>query len=241
MATHQDGHPHPGQDCLAQAGPEGPIVVQHLGTVPYDLCRELLIEMGSHRHDPGATDLLFVAEHFPVFSVGTHHRIDPDLRASLPAPLTRTEGTQSLSFHGPGQVSAYGCVLVRGPVQSSEALQALGSAAQRVVTALGVAAAEADPAGLLVDGRRVGWWHVRHRGDVVLSEVTLEVSTAQKWREPRDLVCAVSSTTLAERLARTVAVDGVADGLVEALSRAFCLQPSGGRAGVIGPAGAREQ
>jgi lipoate-protein ligase B len=241
MATHQDGHPHPGRDCLAQAGPEGPIEVQHLGTVPHDLCRELLLEMGRRRHDPGATDRLLVAEHFPAFSVGTHHRIDPDLRPSLPAPLTRTEGTQSLSFHGPGQVSAYGCVLVREPVQPSEALQALGSAAQRAVTALGVAAAEAGPAGLLVDGRRVGWWHVRHRGDVILSEVTLEVSTAQKWREPRDRVCAVSSTTLAECLDRAVAVDAAADRLVEAFSGAFCLEPSGGLAGVIGPAGAREQ
>ena len=32
----------------------------------------------------GTTDRLFVAEHFPVFSVGTHRRIDPKLRASLP-------------------------------------------------------------------------------------------------------------------------------------------------------------
>lgn len=241
MATQKGGQSHAARDCLAQAGPDGPMLVEHLGTVSYDLCRELLLEMGNRRYDPGTTDRLFVAEHFPVFSVGTHHQIDPRLRASLPAPLIRTDGAQSLSFHGPGQVSAYGCVLVNEPVELSEVLQALGSAAQSVVVALGVAAAEVGPAGLLVNGRRVAWWHVRNRGDVILSELTLEVSTAGKWREPRDRVSAISSTTLAEQLDRAVTVDSVSDRLVEALSAAFCLEPNTGKPGVIGPAGVREQ
>lgn len=241
MATQKGGQSDDPRDCLAQAGPHGPMVVEHLGTVSYDLCRELLLEMGHRRHDPGATDRLFVAEHFPVFSVGTHHQIDPRLRASLPAPLIRTDGTQSLSFHGPGQVSAYGCVLVNESVELSEVLQALGSAAQSVVVALGVAAAEVGPTGVLVAGRRVATWHVRNRGDVILSELIMEVSTARKWREPRDRVCAVPSTTLAEYLDRAVAVDNAADRLVEALCGAFCLEPHTGKAGVIGPAGVREQ
>jgi len=241
MATQTGGQLHAPRDCLAQAGPDGPMVVEHLGTVSYELCRELLVEIGNRRHDSGATDRLFVAEHFPVFSIGTHRQIDPSLRASLPAPLIRTDGAQSLSFHGPGQVSAYGCVLVHEPVEPSEVLQALGSAAQSVVVALGDAAAEVGPAGVLVDGRRVAWWHVRNRGDVILSELTLDVSTARKWREPRDRVCAISSTTLAEHFDRAVAVDAASDLLVEALCAAFCLEPHAGRAGVIGPAGVSEQ
>lgn len=217
------------------------MVVEHLGTVPYELCRDLLLEMGERRHDPGTADRLFVAEHFPVFSVGTHHRVDPTLRASLPAELIRTDGTQSLSFHGPGQVSAYSCVLVNAPLDVSEVLSALGTAARSVVLALGVPAAEVDHAGLLVDGRRIASWHVRHRGDVILTELTLEVSTARKWREPRERVCAMSSVTLVELLDQALAVDGAADRLVEAVCAAFCLEPHTGRAGVIGPAGVHEQ
>lgn len=241
MATHDGGQSHATRDCLTRAGPDGPMVVEHLGTVPYDLCRELLLEIGTERDAPGATDRLFVAEHFPVFSVGTHHQIDPKVRASLPAPLIRTDGAQSLTFHGPGQVSAHGCVLVRESVELPELLQAMGSAAQSAVAALGVAAAETGPAGLLVNGRRVAWWHVRARGDVILTELTLEVSTASKWREPRDRACAISSTTLAEHLDGAVDRDSASDRLVEALAAAFCLEPHTGKAGVIGPAGVREQ
>lgn len=241
MASQLVGQSEPARDCLAQAGPDGPMVVEYLGTVPYGLCRELLLEIGGRRRDPGTPDRLFVAEHFPVFSVGTHHQVDPELRASLPAELTRTDGTQSLSFHGPGQVSVYGCVLVNEPLDVSDVLNALGSAASSVVLALGVGAAEVDHAGLLVGGRRIASWHVRYRGDVILTELTLEVSTARKWREPRDRVCAISSVTLGELLDQEVAVDGAADRLVEAVCAAFCLKPHIGRAGVVGPAGAREQ
>lgn len=217
------------------------MVVEYLGTIPYDLCRELLLYTGDRRHDPGTTDRLYIAEHFPVFSLGTHHQMDERLSASLPAQVIRTDGTQSLSFHGPGQVSAYGCLLVNEPLDVADVLHAVGSAVQRVVMDLGVAAAEVDDAGLLLDGRRVAWWHVRHRGDVILSEVTLEISTARKWREPRDRACAISSTTLAEYLDRAVEVDGIADRLVESLCTTFCLKPYTGMAGVIGPAGVREQ
>lgn len=241
MATEIGGQSRAARACLAQAAPDGPMVVEYLGTVPYGLCRELLLEMGDRRHDPGTADRLYVAEHFPVFSVGTHHQIDTQLRAFLPAPLIRTDSAQSLSFHGPGQVSAYCCVLVNEALELSGVLRALGSAAQSVVMALGVAAAVVGPAGLLVDGRRVAWWHVRNRGDVILSELTLEVSTARKWREPRDQVCSIPSTTLAEYLDQAVAVDSAADRLVEALCTVFCLEPHTGRAGVIGPAGVREQ
>jgi lipoate-protein ligase B len=241
MASLVVGQSGPARDCFAQAGPNGPIVVEHLGTVPYGLCRELLFEIGDRRHDPGTPDRLLVADHFPMFSVGTHHQVEPDLRASLPAELIRTDGPQSLSFHGPGQISIYGCVLVNEPLVLSDVLDALGSAARSVVLALGVAAAEVGHAGLLVGGRRIASWHVRQRGDVILTELTIEVSTADKWREPRDRVCAISSVTLVELLAQAVAVDGVADRLAGAVCSAFCLDPVVGRAGVIGPAGAREQ
>jgi lipoate-protein ligase B len=241
VASQIVGQSEPARDCLAQAGPDGPIVVEHLGTVPYGLCRELLLELGDRRHDPGTPDRLFVAEHFPIFSVGTHHEVDPKLRASLPAQLIRTDGPQSLSFHGPGQVSLYGCVLVNEPLDVSDVLNAIGAAAQSVVLALGVAAAEVDHAGLLVDGRRIASWHVRQRGDLILTELTLEASTARKWREPRDRVCAIPSVTLAELLDQAVALESAADRLVDAFCVAFCLTPHTGRAGVIGPAGVREQ
>ena len=241
MAPKIGGPAHVAQDCLAQSGPDGPIVVEQLGTVSFDLCRELLRELGDRRHEPGATDRLFVAEHFPVFSIGTHHQIDPTLRASLPAPLIRTDGAQSLTFHGPGQISVYGCVLVQEPVDLTKVLQALSSAARNVIGDLGVAQAKVTPGGLLVDGRRVAWWHVRNRGDVIVSELTLEVSTAARWREQRDRVCAIASTTLAEHLDRAVDVDSLSDRLVAAFAAAFCLDPHTGQPGVVGPAGVREQ
>ena len=78
-------------------------------------------------------------------------------------------------------------------------------------------------------------------GNVILSELTLEVTTAAKWREPRDRVCAILSTTLAENLDGGVSADRASRRLVEALSAAFCLEPRTGMPGVIGPAGAREQ
>ena len=93
MATHQLGQPHADRNCLAQAGPDGPIVAEHFGTVSYELVRELLDEVGEARYAHGATDRLFVAEHFPVFSVGAHRRIDPKFAPPYPprlsAPMAR--------------------------------------------------------------------------------------------------------------------------------------------------------
>lgn len=125
MASQMVGQSEPARDCLPQAGPDAPMVVEHLGTVQHELCRELLLEMGDGRRRSGDTYRLFVAEHFPVFSVGTHHQVDAELRASLPAQLIRTGGIQSLSFHGPGQVSIYGCVLVNEPLDVSDVLNAV--------------------------------------------------------------------------------------------------------------------
>lgn len=60
MASQMVGQSEPARDCLPQAGPDGPMVVEHLGTVPHELCRELLLEMGDGRTRSGDTYRLFV-------------------------------------------------------------------------------------------------------------------------------------------------------------------------------------
>jgi lipoate-protein ligase B len=91
------------------------IKVYQLGTTAYRDVHRLQLRLQEQRREGSGEDSLLLTEHRPVITLGRSHP-DPDLRVS-PAELTsrgieivQTERGGDITFHGPGQLVAYGVV-----------------------------------------------------------------------------------------------------------------------------------
>lgn len=108
------------------------IAVRNLGLTDYGPVHRLQQELQAERVRGEGVDTLLLTEHRPVFTLGRNHP-DPNLRAS--AELVRAAGIEvaqterggDITYHGPGQLTAYGIIDLRtwglGVVDYVEALE----------------------------------------------------------------------------------------------------------------------
>ncbi len=93
--------------------------VYNLGVTGYSDVLELQRRLQSTRRDPGGADALLLTEHRPVFTLGRGHP-EPDL--TVDAAVVRATGIEivpterggDITYHGPGQLVAYGIIDLRG-------------------------------------------------------------------------------------------------------------------------------
>jgi lipoate-protein ligase B len=94
------------------------IHVRDLGLTDYREVHALQRELQTRRHAEGAVDTLLLTEHRPVITLGRAHPI-PDLRvapAALAAEgieIVQAERGGDITYHGPGQLVAYGIIDLR--------------------------------------------------------------------------------------------------------------------------------
>ena len=86
--------------------------VRWLGRVGYEEAWELQRELALQRAHGEIADTLLLLEHEPVYTTG-HRDADSNLRVSrelLGAPVILSDRGGDITFHGPGQLVAYGIV-----------------------------------------------------------------------------------------------------------------------------------
>ena len=228
----------------------GILAVEHLGTTAYRPTWELQDELATQRRERRIGDRLLLVEHFPVYTIGrggneANMLASPDRLREIGAELIRIDRGGDITFHGPGQIVAYPIVELRDPLDLRRYVRILEESIIHTAAAFGVPSARLDgQPGIWVDGqRKLAAIGVRVRRGVTTHGLALNVNTDLKWFDEM-IPCGIPDkdvTSLARELGASVPMKAVADELARQLATHFGLRLANGDAGVIGPAGAREQ
>jgi lipoate-protein ligase B len=95
------------------------ISVYELGLTGYGEVHRLQQRLQAQRREGGGVDTLILTEHRPVMTLGRSHP-EPNLRAPAAAlaeegiEVVQTERGGDITYHGPGQLVAYGIVDLKG-------------------------------------------------------------------------------------------------------------------------------
>lgn len=238
-----DDHP-----LLAAHG--GVLTVEHLGTIPYRPTWELQDELATQRRERRIGDRLLLLEHFPVYTIGrggdaSNMLATPERLREIGAELIRIDRGGDITYHGPGQIVAYPIVELRDPLDLRRYVRVLEAAIIDTAAAFGVASGrlEGQP-GIWVDGeRKLAAIGVRVKRGVTTHGLALNVATDLKWFDEM-IPCGIPDkavTSLAREAGTRVPMGAVEDEMARQLAGHFGLRTSDGAAGVIGPAGGREQ
>ncbi len=95
------------------------ISVYGLGLTDYPEVHELQRHLQSQRREGEGRDCLLLTEHRPVFTLGRSHpepdlRVPPEIVAGLGIEVVQTERGGDITYHGPGQLVAYGIIDLKG-------------------------------------------------------------------------------------------------------------------------------
>jgi len=95
------------------------VSVYNLGTTGYEDVLRLQRRLQQQRREGAGLDTLLLTEHRPVFTLGRSHP-SPDLRVGLDVvrnygiEIVQTERGGDITYHGPGQLVAYGIINLKG-------------------------------------------------------------------------------------------------------------------------------
>ena len=86
-----------------------------LGTTDYRDVHSLQRRLQAGRRESGSTDTLLLTEHRPVFTLGQGHpaaslRVAPEVVAGYGIEVVQTERGGDITYHGQGQLVAYGII-----------------------------------------------------------------------------------------------------------------------------------
>jgi len=92
--------------------------VYELGTTNYEDVHRLQRRLQAQRRDGAGVDSLLVTEHRPVLTLGRSHpepslRVGADVIANYGIKVHQTERGGDITYHGPGQLVAYGIIDLR--------------------------------------------------------------------------------------------------------------------------------
>lgn len=231
-------------------GHGGKLLVERLGTVPYEPTWELQDELAEQRRQRRIGDRLLLLEHFPVYTIGrggneTNLLATPQRLRDIGAQFVRVDRGGDITFHGPGQLVAYPIVELRDPLDLRRYVRCLQAAIIDTAATFGVEARAQDGLiGVWVEGRRkLAAIGVRVKRGVTTHGLALNVNTDLRWFAEM-IPCGIADkevTSLAAELGHPVDMVAVEDRLADALATAFGLTVTGARSGPIGPAGSTEQ
>jgi lipoyl(octanoyl) transferase len=238
-----DEHP-----LLAAHG--GLLTVEHLGTVAYRPAWELQDELADQRRARRIGDRLLLLEHFPVYTIGrggdaSNLLASTERLVELGTELVRIDRGGDITFHGPGQIVAYPIVELRDPLDLRRYVRTLEAAVIDTAAAFGVTAEHLEGLpGIWVEGqRKLAAVGVRVKRGVTTHGLALNVSNDLGWFDEM-IPCGIRDkevTSLSRELGHSTPMDDVADALARQLAAHLGLRLTEGAAGVVGPAGAREQ
>lgn len=94
------------------------VCVYELGLTDYTPVLALQRRLQEARLEPGTKDALLLTEHRPVFTLGRSHphpdlRVDSGVVRAAGIEIVQTERGGDITYHGPGQLVAYGVIDLR--------------------------------------------------------------------------------------------------------------------------------
>lgn len=161
---------------------ERSIKVYDLGTTDYEDVHTLQRRLQAQRREGNGVDSLLLTEHRPVITLGRSHpepdlRVGADVVSNYGIPIVQTERGGDITYHGPGQLVAYGIVDLKGwacPV--IDFVNGLEETVIRVLADWGVRGERVEKArGVWVEGRKIASLGVNVRRWVTMHGIALNV------------------------------------------------------------------
>ena len=219
--------------------------VYDLGSTGYSDVLQLQRRLQSTRRDSGGSDSLLLTEHRPVFTLGRGHP-EPDL--TVDAAVVRAAGIEivpterggDITYHGPGQLVAYGIIDLRGwGMGVVDYLSSLEAALIGTLAEFGVHGERSSHGrGVWVGERKIASVGLNVRRGVTMHGAALNIDPEMAHFALIN-ACGmpdVRMTSLAAELGRSVDGGVVREAFVAQFGRVFnCATPAGAIAGLGWP------
>ena len=217
-------------EVAALATVEREVHVYHLGTTSYSDVHELQRRLQAQRRDGAGVDALLLTEHRPVFTLGRSHTA-PDLRVSAETvrnygiEIVQTERGGDITYHGPGQVVAYGIIDLKSwDCGVLDYVTGLEDAAIGLLGDWGLRGErDAHGRGVWVEGRKIASVGLHVRRWVTMHGIAINVDPDMSHF---DLInpCGmpdVEMTSLSAELRKHASIDEVREAFVSHFGRVF--------------------
>ncbi len=158
------------------------IKVYDLGTTNYDEVHTLQQRLQAQRRNGQGVDSLLLTEHRPVFTLGRGHpepdlRVAPEVVSNYGIRVVQTERGGDITYHGPGQLVAYGIVDLKG--WSCSVLDYVAGLEETVIGVLadwGIRGERKERArGVWVENRKIASLGINVRRGVTMHGIALNV------------------------------------------------------------------
>lgn len=207
--------------------------VYDLGTTAYGEVHALQRRLQAQRREGGGEDALLLTEHRAVITLGRAHpvadlRVSPEVVKNYGIEIVPTERGGDITYHGPGQLVAYGIIDLRG--WSCPALDYVSGLEDTVIGVLadwGVRGERKEGArGVWVEGRKIASVGINVRRWVTMHGVALNVDPDMSHF---DLInpCGmqdVEMTSLSHETGKHVPMEQVTDAFIFHFGRVFEAQ-----------------
>lgn len=204
--------------------------VYQLGLTAYDEVHQLQRGLQVQRREGRGHDTLLITEHRPVFTLGRSH---PEPKLTVPRSMVesygigfaQTERGGDITYHGPGQLVAYGIVdLASWGCSVMDYVSGLEEAVIRVMSDWGLAGErKAAARGVWIAGRKIASVGIHVRRWVTMHGIALNVDPDMSHFElitPCGLP-EVEMTSLSAELTRHVTLTDVVDAFVYHFGQVF--------------------
>ena len=204
--------------------------VYELGTTSYGDVHRLQRRLQAQRREGGGVDSLLLTEHRPVLTLGRSHP-EPDLRVpretvtNYGIEIHQTERGGDITYHGPGQLVAYGIIDLKGwDIGVIDYVDGLEDAVIGVLADWGLRGEhKAGARGVWVGGRKIASLGLNVRRWVTMHGIALNVDTDMSHF---DLInpCGmgdVEMTSLSVEMGKTVDVTEVVEPFIFHFGRVF--------------------
>jgi lipoate-protein ligase B len=206
------------------------VKVFQLGTTGYQQVHKLQQRLQAQRRAESGEDTLLLTEHRAVFTLGRSHP-EPDFKPGADRSLleeidiVQTERGGDITYHGPGQLVAYGIIDLKGwDLSVLDYVSGLEDAVIGVLDDWGVRGERVPGArGVWVGGRKIASVGLNVRKWVTMHGVALNVAPDMSHF---DLInpCGlkdIEMTCLSDELRKAVSISAVAEAFVYHFGRVF--------------------
>ena len=164
---------------MSQSPPRpAPLRVEWLGRRPYPEVHAQMRDLLQRRIDGTAPDTLLLVEHEPVYTLGRRRGAAANVKAPGTVPVVQVERGGDVTFHGPGQLTAYPICALPPHRQDLHAwLHGLETVVDRVLARWGIhGTRDARNTGVWVDGQKIAAIGIACKRWVTWHGVALNVS-----------------------------------------------------------------
>ena len=215
---------------MPMPGEQRSLKVYQLGTTGYREIHTLQQRLQAQRREGAGVDSLLLTEHRPVLTLGRSHP-EPNLRVSREEVEARsieivpTERGGDITYHGPGQLVAYGIIDLKGwDLPVLDYVTGLEQVVIDLLSSFGIEGErQAGARGVWVQGRKIASLGINVRRWVTMHGIAINVSpdmTAFDLINPCGMPD-VEMTSITRELGETVSISRVAGAFVIHFSSIF--------------------